>query len=64
MTCVTFILPKMSLKYYIAAQSCGSSSYFSCTNGQCILSSWTCDGQNDCGDNSDERREICMLCFV
>ncbi|ESP03822.1 hypothetical protein LOTGIDRAFT_230169 [Lottia gigantea] len=33
--------------------ACPSGSYH-CSNGKCINNKWTCDGQNDCGDMSDE----------
>lgn len=29
-------------------------SQFSCTNDRCIPMTWKCDGENDCGDSSDE----------
>jgi len=29
--------------------------YFSCTSGRCVPNDWRCDGDNDCGDNSDEQ---------
>lgn len=33
---------------------------FPCQNGYCIRSLWHCDGDNDCGDNSDEQcGELC-----
>ena len=28
---------------------------FTCSNKNCISQSWKCDGDNDCGDNSDEQ---------
>jgi len=27
---------------------------FTCTDGGCALQAWTCDGDNDCEDGSDE----------
>ncbi|XP_066290131.1 low-density lipoprotein receptor-related protein 12-like [Branchiostoma lanceolatum] len=28
---------------------------FHCDNGKCVLSSWSCNGMDECGDNSDEK---------
>ena len=35
----------------------GSCNYdeFKCNNGNCVPKSYMCDGDNDCGDRSDER---------
>lgn len=29
--------------------------HFSCTSGRCVPNNWHCDGDDDCGDNSDEQ---------
>ena len=28
--------------------------YFQCSSKKCVNAHWVCDGDNDCGDNSDE----------
>lgn len=31
-----------------------TSEEFQCSNGNCVPFQWRCDGDNDCGDNTDE----------
>ena len=38
--------------------SCDDSA-FKCRNGACVMKRWQCDGDNDCGDGSDEDPELC-----
>lgn len=34
---------------------------FLCNNSLCKLHFWVCDGEDDCGDNSDEVAEMCGM---
>lgn len=36
------------------ADSSCSAEYFTCKNAICVPKLWVCDGENDCGDSSDE----------
>ena len=32
---------------------------FLCANKKCIPENWKCNGENDCGDSSDELKDVC-----
>ena len=41
------------LPFILDILACDSSE-MQCRNGACISVTWKCDGEDDCGDNSDE----------
>ncbi|CAH1246976.1 TLL1 [Branchiostoma lanceolatum] len=51
----TFALVLLCIGAAAAQNDICSAGEFGCANGGCITDSWICDGDNDCGDMSDEQ---------
>ena len=50
----TYVNYEMGVPHIHASVRQCDSSDFACDNGECIPSSWECDHEDDCGDDSDE----------
>lgn len=44
----------MCLFFIFTPEPCDDSNEFECDNNRCVPSNLKCDGDNNCGDNSDE----------
>lgn len=42
-----------------AQMTCGLDEFRCKDSGRCIPARWKCDGEDDCGDGSDEPKEEC-----
>ena len=59
------IITTLLVNVCVAAITCEENSV-PCPRGRprCIHENWLCDGDNDCGDNSDEDPEICQSLLI
>jgi len=52
-----FVLKDIQVHSFVA-DAC-SLRQFRCNNGRCIPLTWMCEGEDDCGDGSDENSPEC-----
>ena len=56
-------LKQQSFPVFSAGRHCPLDE-FQCNNTLCKPLAWKCDGEDDCGDNSDENPEVCSECSL
>ncbi len=49
------------LLYIVAPSTCSPGRVKCGNNNVCIVRHWLCDGDDDCGDNSDETPTFCAM---
>ena len=57
----------LNQQYFTGIQGCCMcvKNQFLCDNKKCIPEQWKCNGNNDCGDSSDELTRVCEgICVV
>ena len=54
-----FVKQKNAENWLVCVADVCSLRQFRCDNGRCIPLTWTCEGEDDCGDNSDETAAEC-----
>ena len=50
--------------FILALPSTCNDGEFMCLNKRCINGEWKCDGDDDCGDGSDENKDDCPGKFI
>ena len=51
---------RMSIKFFFFSGACPINT-FNCLNGRCIANLLRCDGEDNCGDGTDEDTELCRF---